>query len=221
MAVATELSAGDQVGAFLRRGERHGDAESGHGVLLGAHRVDGESVDHVHRADVEDDRLVVRDHDVVVDDEVVLAQRIRLVQAKFVRREELDVAPAEFSVESGIAGIPSELLADDPKRGGLVLLREVRRGLRPKRDGEPDQQHRFDQGDHAFEIGRDVALHADIVRLGVRTGAKLHHAIEEVDEPTHEQRRHQHVDVDEELVNSGPLAGGVGRRSWEIDLVHV
>src|ERR1043165_381106 len=96
-----------------------------YGVLLHSHLDEAEAVDHVLAGEMDDHRLIDRQHELVDGGDVVLGSRIGSIETEgIVGAHELRIDPAELTVRSRIMNVPRELLRHDTHDGRLTLLRE-------------------------------------------------------------------------------------------------
>src|SRR5665213_1805342 len=218
VAKAAKLRAIDLVAANLRRHKPAWDPQAGNRVLTHAHGDDFQRMDHVLGTDIHDNRLADGNVNLIEHLNVVRAVRVGVINAKGVGRDdELHVLPAENSVRPGIARIPVVLFGDDLNHGGILRRRKFIHGLGPQRHGDENQKHGLDARDCEFDVSRGMVLDADVIGLWIARGAKTPDGVAEINDPADEQREHQPVDVNDEVINVLPVGRGQRRHSEQFE----
>ena len=99
-----------------------------------------------------DDRLVYGQVELVERRDVVFRRGVGAIESQGIRLdvEQLDVGSAEYPVGAGIVDVPCELLGGDLNDQRLAFRGHAIHSGGPERDGESEQQNRFDQGHADF-----------------------------------------------------------------------
>src|SRR5947209_19608784 len=107
--------------------------------------------------------------------------------------------------------VPVELLPGDVDKDRIFALGKLIHALRPKRNGKADEQDCFDQHDSEFEMGRDAALHTNMVRDRMAAAAKTDEHVNNKSGPANEKRRHEPVRELQNVVDLVTVLGSVWR----------
>ena len=175
-------------------------------------------MNHVLGTQINQHRLVDGNVDFVQHLHVVLAGGIGGVNAEdVVVGHQLHVLPAKFSIRAGIARVPRELLRDDLDHRGFFGCGKMAHVFRPQRHGDAEQQHGLDGNNGEFDVAGHFALGALVIGLFAARGVEAEQHIAEVNDPADEEREHQPVDINHEVVHG--LAGGRGEFGQTKDVV--
>mgnify|MGYP003342357985 CR=1 FL=1 len=125
---------------------------------------------------------------------------------------ELGVLLAPLAVGTREMGSPCELLGHHLELHRLLSgPRGVVDRTGPEGNRQADQQHAFDDSDTDLEVGRRMAAGAHIIGLGIGRPIETEHDKQEISDPTHEQRPHQQVDVQDQFIDALAMGrGGLG-----------
>ncbi len=88
---------------------------------------------------------------------------------------------------------------------GLGKLLHV---FRPERHGDAQQQHGFDEHDGEFGVFGNMAFGAFVVGVRVARGVETPEDVAKINDPADEQREHQPVDINHEVVHGLAVGGG-------------
>ena len=84
---------------------------------------------------------------------IVLARRIIWIEPERIGvGHQTDVAAAKLAVRPGQMKIKAELLGDDMDKNRIFCRRKFIHAFRPKRDGESQEQNRFDEDYGKFQM---------------------------------------------------------------------
>ena len=71
----------------------------------------------------------------------------------------------------------------------------------PRAESPARQQNKFNQRHGDFNVAGGMAFHARVIRLGIALVIKAEERVGKVNDPADEQRDHQPVDVDDQIVH--------------------
>ena len=176
--------------------------------------VDSEIVDHVLRGKLDDDRPIDRHVQFSQRHDVVLRRGIAGIEAERIRvGHQTDIAPAELAVRPGQMEIPVKLLADGVDHDRVLVLRKLIHPLRPKRNGETDEQDGFDQDDGKFQVRGNAALHAFVIRDRMPALAETQEHINEENRPTDKERGHEPMAELDDVIDLVAVLGSIRRQA--------
>src|SRR6266699_4509995 len=102
--------------------------------------------------------------------DIVFAGRVVRIEADGIGiAQKANIAPAKLAIGSGQMKIPAELLANNMDEKRLFSWRKLIDAFCPKRNGEPEEEHCFDQDNGEFQMRRDAA--PDTLMIGSRMPA--------------------------------------------------
>ena len=87
--------------------------------------------------------------------------------------------------------IPAKLLPDGVDEDGVFVFRKFVDPFRPERNGEADEQDRLDQDDGKFQVSRDAARDAFVIRHRIAAFPKTPEDKNEKGRPPDEKRAHE------------------------------
>src|ERR1019366_6564655 len=152
----------------------------------------------------------------------VFAARIARVKAEDIRRiHEAHLLPAELPLLICIQDIPVELLADDTDHRGLPLVGKLVHCLGPQRHGKKDEQRSLDRRHRDLKVARSVAPHPDVIRLGIASAAEADQRVSKIKQPAREQRGHQPVHIDDQVIDMLPMFRRHRRQPQECTPIHI
>lgn len=213
MGIATKLGAIDIVFTDLFGGEMGRNNETRNSVLSDSKGNDLERMDNVQRTDVADNRFIHRNSQGLGGDEIVLAERVILIQAEFILiGQKLEASSAELTIFTRVTAVPLELLGNDANDLGILFFRKFLNGFGPNGDGEADEQDGFNESDDTFDVGGEMTLHAVVVGFGVSLLVKTEENVNEITQPTHEKGQHENVHPDNKAIDSVAVRGGINRK---------
>ncbi|MFO0005163.1 MAG: hypothetical protein ACK559_28940, partial [bacterium] len=95
--------------------------------------------------------------------------------------------------------------------GLLVGSRRIVDRTGPEGHRKTDEQHGLDNGDADLQVGRGVAAGAHVIGLGIGRPVEAEHHQEEISHPTHEQRSHHQMDIQDQFIDALAMGrGGLG-----------
>ena len=119
----------------------NGDAYPRYRIMLHAERGEVETVNDVFGRQVDDDRLIDGQIQLVDCRDIVFCVGVRPVQSKWIIGvNKFNVSSTELSVGTGIMDVPCELFSNDVDVNCVFLGGEVINALRPERIVEPRNQ---------------------------------------------------------------------------------
>src|SRR5262249_19611800 len=93
-------------------------------------------------------------------------------------------------------------LRDDLNDGRILVLGEFVDRPAPERDRDEQQQDGFHAGDREFDVARGVAFDAGVIGFGIARAVEAEEDEREVRDPADEQRDHQPVNVNDQVVHA-------------------
>ena len=148
---------------------------------------------------------------------VVLRRRIVVVEAERIRvGKERNIAPAELAVRSGQMEIPAKLLTDRVHENRVLVFGKLIHSLRPKRNGETDEQDGFNQHDGKFQMRGNAALHAFVIGDRMLAFAEAQEHVNEENRPTDKERAHEPMAELDDVIDLVAVLGSIRRQARSV-----
>ena len=117
------------------------------------------------------------------------------------------VNPPEFSVQSRIVVVPTELISNHPDPNWILRLDilETVCSLRPERKGKTEKQNRLKNRHPNLKVSRDVVLHSVVGSLGVSLPPESPAREQEKPRPPYKEREHEPVNKIDQVVHTSSM----------------
>src|SRR5205807_6851832 len=117
------------------------------------------------------------------------------------RGNQVHVLLAKAAILPGVTSVPLKLLPGNSDDRGLALLRHPTHCPGPQGHGDEYQQDTFYKSDGGFDVIRSMVFDADVIGLRITRAMKAEERVRKVAHPADEERDHQPVNVNNQIVN--------------------
>ena len=105
--------------------------------------------------------------------------------------------------------IPAELLANNMDEKRFFAWRELIDALCPKRNGEAEEEHGFDQDNGEFQMRRDAAFHSLVISNRMPASPEANQNENKERRPAEKKRPHEPMAEFEDVVDLVSVGGSV------------
>src|SRR5436309_2267631 len=109
--------------------------------------------------------------------------------------------------------IPVELLPDGVNENRILVVRKVIHSGRPEGDRESEEQDGFNQNDRKFQMSRNAALHAFVIRDRISAFPETQEHVNEEDRPADEKRTHEPMAELDDVIDLETMLRSIRRQA--------